>query len=52
MSAALVVATGGMEEDMAERAGVPEAVLELHDSLGTVTLAVFVALLGLRLAIQ
>ena len=52
MSAALAVATGGMEEDLAKRAGVPESVLELHDSLGTVTLVVFVVLLGLRLAMQ
>ena len=52
MSAALAVATGGMEEDLAERAGAPEAVFELHESLGTVTLVVFVALLGLRLAMQ
>jgi uncharacterized membrane protein len=50
MSAALAVATGGMEEDMAERARAPEAVLELHESLGTVTLVIFVALVGLRLA--
>ena len=50
MSAALAVATGGMEEDMAERTGAPEAVLELHESLGTVTLVIFVALVGLRLA--
>ena len=52
VSAALAVATGGMEEDMAERAGAPESVLELHESLGTVTLVLFVALLGLRLAMQ
>jgi uncharacterized membrane protein len=52
MSAALAVATGGMEEDLAKRAGAPESVLELHESLGKVTLVVFVALLGLRLAIQ
>jgi uncharacterized membrane protein len=52
MSAVLAVATGGMEEDLAERAGAPKAVLELHESLGTVTLVVFVALLGLRLAMQ
>ncbi len=52
MSAALAVATGGMEEDLAKRAGAPESVLELHESLGTVTLVVFVVLLGLRLAMQ
>ena len=51
MSAALAVVTGGMEEDLAKRAGAPESVLELHESLGTVTLVIFVALLGLRLAI-
>lgn len=52
MSAAFAVATGGMEEEMAERAGATESVLELHESLGTATLVVFVALLGLRLAMQ
>jgi uncharacterized membrane protein len=52
MSAALAVAMGGMEEDLAKRAGAPESVLELHESLGTVTLVVFVVLLGLRLAMQ
>ena len=50
MSAALAVATGGMEEDLAERTGAPESVLELHESLGTVTLVIFVALVGLRFA--
>lgn len=52
MSAALAVATGGMEEDLAKRAGAPESVLDLHESLGTVTLVVFVVLLGSRLAMQ
>jgi uncharacterized membrane protein len=52
MGAALAVVTGGMEEELAERAGAPESLLELHESLGTVTLVVFVALLGLRLAMQ
>ncbi|TKB73243.1 MAG: DUF2231 domain-containing protein [Nitrospira sp.] len=52
MSAALAVATGKIEEDAAEEAGVPEWVLELHESLGTVTLVVFVALLGLRLVMR
>jgi uncharacterized membrane protein len=52
MSAALAVATGGIKEDLAERASAPEAVLELHESLGTVTLVVFVALLRLRHAMQ
>ena len=52
MAAGLAVVTGGMEEDLAKRTGAPESVLELHESLGTVTLVVFVALLGLRLAIH
>ena len=52
MAAGLAVVTGGMEEDLAKRAGAPESVLELHESLGTVTLVVFVVLLGLRLAMQ
>jgi uncharacterized membrane protein len=50
MSAVLAVATGGMEEEMAERAGAPESVLKLHESLGMVTLVIFVELIGLRLA--
>ncbi len=52
MSAALAVATGNLEEDVAEQAGVPEWVLELHESLGAATLVVFVALLGLRLVMR
>ncbi len=52
MGAALAVVTGGMEEELAERAGAPESVLELHESLGTVTLVAFAALLGLRFAMQ
>ncbi|MDP1768917.1 MAG: DUF2231 domain-containing protein [Nitrospirota bacterium] len=52
VTAALAVVTGGMEEELAERAGAPESVLELHESLGTVTLVVFGALLGLRLAMR
>ena len=52
LSAALAVVTGGMEEELAERAGAPESVLELHESLGTVTLVVFVVLLGWRFAMQ
>jgi uncharacterized membrane protein len=52
LSAALAVVTGGLEEDLAERAGAPKSVLELHESLGQATLVVFVALLGLRLAMQ
>ena len=52
LAAGLAVVTGGMEEDLAKRAGAPESVLELHESLGQVTLVIFVALLGLRLAMQ
>ena len=52
MSAALAVATGGIKEDLAERASAPESLLELHESLGTVSLVVFVALLRLRHAMQ
>ena len=52
LSAVLAVVTGGMEEELAERAGAPESVLELHESLGTVTLVVFAVLLGWRLAMQ
>lgn len=52
MAAGLAVVTGGMEEELAERAGAPESVLELHESLGQVTLVIFVVLLGLRLAMQ
>ena len=52
MSAGLAVATGGMEEDMAEQAGAPESVLDLHESLGIATLLIFVVLLGLRLVMR
>ncbi len=52
MAAGVAVVTGGMEEDLAKRAGAPESVLDLHESLGQVTLVIFVALLGLRLAMQ
>ena len=52
MAAGVAVVTGGMEEDLAKRAGAPESVLELHESLGQVTLVIFVVLLGLRLAMQ
>lgn len=52
MAAGLAVVTGGMEEDLAKQAGAPESVLELHESLGTVTLVFFVVLLGLRLVMQ
>ena len=38
----------GLEEDMAEQTGVPGSLLEISESLGTVTLVVFVALWGLR----
>ena len=52
LSAALAVATGKLEEDVAEQAGVPEWVLEFHESLGTITLIFFAALLGLRLVMR
>lgn len=52
MSAGLAVATGKLEEDVAEQTGVPEWVLELHESLGSVTLVVFVVLLGLHLVMR
>jgi uncharacterized membrane protein len=52
MAAGVAVVTGGMEEDLAKRAGAPESVLDLHESLGQVTLVIFVVLLGLRLAMQ
>lgn len=52
MAAGVAVVTGGMEEDLAKRAGAPESVLELHESLGQATLVIFVVLLGLRLAMQ
>ena len=52
MAAGLAVVTGGMEEDLAKRVGAPESVLELHESLGQVTLVIFVALSRLRLAMQ
>jgi len=51
MSAALAVSTGRIKEDMAEQAGTPERVPGAHESLRTLTLVVFAAVLGLRLVI-
>jgi len=40
---------GGLEEDMAERTGVPELLLEISESPGKATLVAFAVLWGLRL---
>ena len=45
------VASGAMVEEAVEHSGVPEQVLELHESLGFATFWIFAGLLGLRAAI-
>lgn len=44
------VASGAMAEEVVEQSGVPELVLELHESLGFATFWIFAGLLGLRVA--
>jgi uncharacterized membrane protein len=48
--AIVAVITGSLAEHAAERSGVPEQVLELHEALGFSSLWVFAGLLGLRIA--
>lgn len=43
------VASGAMAEEAVEHSGVPEQVLELHESLGFATFWIFAGLLGLRI---
>lgn len=48
--AGVSVVSGGMAEDAAERSGVPERAIELHEVLGFATFWIFAGLVGLRLA--
>lgn len=48
--AGVSVISGGLAEDAAERSGVPEQAIELHEVLGFATFWIFAGLLGLRLA--
>lgn len=49
LAGALVsVITGAIAEEAAEHSGVPERVLEIHETLGFATFWVFTGLLGLR----
>ncbi len=48
--AGVSVISGGMAEDAAERSGVPEQAIELHESLGFAAFWIFAGLLGLRVA--
>lgn len=52
LSAGVAIVTGHMAEEAAERAGIPEQVLELHETPAFVAFWIFLALLGLRLAIR
>jgi uncharacterized membrane protein len=48
--AAVSVVSGALAEESVEHSGVPEFVLEVHETLGFAVLGIFVLLLGLRLA--
>ncbi len=50
--AVVSVVSGAIEEEAVEHSGVPEWVLEIHESLGFATLWIFVGLLALRLAVR
>ena len=48
--AAVSVVSGALAEESVEHSGVPEFVLEVHETLGFAVFGIFVLLLGLRLA--
>jgi uncharacterized membrane protein len=48
--ALISVITGSMAEEAVEHSGVPERVLEIHESLGFATFWMFAGLFGLRVA--
>jgi uncharacterized membrane protein len=52
IGAAAAVLTGAWAEEVAEGKGIPESVLEIHETLGYATLALFIGLLGLRLLMR
>lgn len=50
LAGALVsVATGVLAEDAAEHSGVPERVIEIHETLSFITFWIFAGLVGLRI---
>src|SRR5512132_1617914 len=48
----LAVVTGSMAEDLVEKKGVPESVVDLHETLAYGTLTIFIGLLALRLLMR
>ena len=48
--ALVAVITGAVAEEVVEHSGVPERVLEIHETLGFTTCWLFAGLLGLRVA--
>ncbi|WP_455371062.1 DUF2231 domain-containing protein [Petrachloros mirabilis] len=48
--AAVSVVSGALAEESVEHSGVPEFVLEVHETLGFAVFGIFVLLLGLRFA--
>ena len=48
--ALLAILTGSIAEEAVEHSGVPESILEMHETLGFATFWVFVGLLGSRIA--
>lgn len=52
LAGALVsVASGAMAEETVEHSGVPERILEIHETLGFATFWLFAGLLGMRTAV-
>ena len=52
LSAGLAVVTGHFEEEAVEHSGIPEQVLEIHETLGFATFWVFAVVLALRSAVH
>jgi uncharacterized membrane protein len=50
LAAALAILTGHWAEEAAERSGIPEQALEIHEQLGFAAFWLFTVVLGLRLA--
>ena len=50
--AVVSVITGSFAEELVEKSGVPEAALDLHETLGYATLWLFVGLLAIRLGMS
>lgn len=52
LGAAAAVVTGAIAEETVEDSDIPEALLNIHETLGYATLALFIGLLGLRLLMR